>query len=202
VAATALLFYVGLSRAGDAPAEGDLREAFAASHKHERAQNYDEAAKDLILFRDSPQRYAVNLRLGWLYYLGGKHDNARAYYQAAIKASPTSVEAKLGYILPLLAQGFYEDAEVAANQVVLADRLNYYGNLRLAFALRMQKKYDAAEKTANTMLALYPSDASFQLELALTKLAQGQKDAARRLLINVLLMEPENVTAKQLLPKL
>jgi tetratricopeptide (TPR) repeat protein len=203
VAVTALLSYRGLSLAGDAPAEPDVRESFAGSVRAEKALNYEEAAKCLLPLRDHPvHRYVVNLRLGWLYYLGGKHENAKSCYQAAIKALSLSYEAKLGYLLPLLAQGNYEEAETVANQVVYADRNNYYGNLRLAFALRMQKKFEQAEKVSAQMLTYYPGDTTFQLELGLTKLGLGQKDAARRLLINVLLLDPDNATAKPLMSRL
>lgn len=180
--------------------EDAIRDAYHQSYRYEKTQNYEDAIKAVTpVLAAYPQGYTVNLRLGWLHYLAGNYANAKSYYQAAIKIAPASLEAKLGYTLPLLAQERYEETETIAKQIIRVDDSNYYANLRLAFALRMQKKFDAAEAVLNRILPLYPTDVKFLAELGLIKLAQKQTDAAKRIFTDILVLDPENVTAKEIL---
>ena len=183
--------------------ELDIRDAYHKSYRYERSQNYTDAIKALspviIAF---PQAYTVNLRLGWLNYLIGSYATARTHYLTAIKTAPDSLEAKLGHTLPLLAQERYDEAEIAAKQVLRIDPSNYLANLRLAFAFRMLKKYEAAEDLLNRMLVLYPTDVSLLTEYALVKLAKNQNPDAKRIFNDILTLDPENVIAKAQLSKL
>ena len=185
-------------QAGNDMPPKDIRACYYSSYRYEKTQNYEDAVKALLILHQTyPKGYTVNLRLGWLYYLRGNYANSEKHYQTAIKAAPSSIEAKLGYTLPLLAQERYEDVETITKQILAADYGNYYGNLRFAFALRMQKKYEQVEKVVTRMLVFYPTDVSFLIELGLLRVAQGQTEAAKRLFYDVLTLDPENVTAKQ-----
>ncbi|MEI6568306.1 MAG: hypothetical protein WCR20_16630, partial [Verrucomicrobiota bacterium] len=73
----------------------------------------------------------------------------------------------------------------------------YYANLRLAYALRMQKKYDASSELLIQLLTYYPTDVKFLTELALVRVAQDQRESARRIFFDVLTLDPENVVAKE-----
>lgn len=199
LAATALLGLTTTTNGGSASPE-QLRECFRRSHTYEATQEYANAIKALApVFRSSPQSYTLNLRLGWLYYLSGSHANAAQHYGQATKVAPGAIEAELGYLLPLLAQGRWEQAETVATKIIKVDYCNYYANLRLAYALRRQKKHDQAEKVANRMLVLYPTDVKLLTEMALTKLGQGDKASAAKLLSRVLLLDPENVAVTEVL---
>ena len=82
-----------------------IRDCYQSSYRYEQAQAYDDAVRALLLHYESrPQSYTVNLRLGWLYYLSGKYASSERHYQTAIKVAPDSLEAKIGYTLPLLAK--------------------------------------------------------------------------------------------------
>jgi tetratricopeptide (TPR) repeat protein len=180
----------------------EIKEAYEKSYRYEKSQNYEDAIKALLpVLKDYPDTYTVNARLGWLYYLNKKYANSLENYTKAMKTSPESLEAKLGYILPLLAQDRYQQAEEEAYKILKVDHFNYYGNMRFAFALRMQKKYNEAEKINVKMLALYPIDVSFLTEYALTKHGQGDTKKAVEVFYNVLILDPENVTAKNFLRK-
>lgn len=186
------------------PAMNDenVRKAYSESYKYEKMGNYDDAIKSLLpVCNDSPDSYTPNLRLGWLYYLNGNYANSLERYAKALEAVPSSLEARLGRILPLLAQERYQAAETEAHIVIKTDHYNYYGNLRLAYALRMQKKYGEAEKVNRKMLALYPIDVLYLTEFGLTKHAQGDTETAVDTFYNVLVLDPENVTAKDFLRK-
>ena len=118
-----------------------VRECYRSSYQYERAQAYSDAIKALLShYGNSPQSYTANLRLGWLHYLSGQYASAARHYQRAIKTAPDSIEAKLGYTLPLLAQGRYRDVETVTRQILEVDRGNYLANLRQAFALRMPRQ--------------------------------------------------------------
>lgn len=176
----------------------DVRECYQDSHYYERSQDYHAAIEALLpVFERNRRGYTVNLRLGWLHYLSGDYANAESYYRTAIKTSSDSIEAKLGYTLPLMAQGRYQRLEFVTKQILRADQRNYYGSLRLGFALRMQGKHSSAEKVIRRMLRLYPTDVSFLTELAFAKLAQGRASSAKVVFGNVLKLDPDNWIAKQ-----
>lgn len=175
--------------------EADIREAYHASYRHERVQNYADAIRALApVLAAYPQGYTVNLRLGWLNYLQGAHATARVHYETAIKVAPDSLEARLGHLLPLLAQERYAEAEAVARHVIRVDPANYYGNLRLAYALRLQKKLDPAEDVVSRQLVFYPTDVSLLTEWGLIRLAKGLP--AERIFNDVLTLDPENAIAK------
>ena len=194
-----LLLVLSAACLNAAPALSDeeVRDAYHNSYRYEKSQDYADAIKAMApVFTVYPQGYTVNLRLGWLHYLSGTYANARSHYQTAIKTAPAAIEAKLGYTLPLLAQERFEEAEAIAKEVIRVDASNYYANLRLAYALRMEKKYAAAEEVLNALLLLYPTDVKFLTELGLVKVAQSQSAAATHIFADVLTLDPENVIAK------
>jgi len=174
-----------------------IRDAYYKSYNYEKIENYSNAAKALMpVYKEYGNTYTVNVRLGWLYYLQKKYANSLEHYQKAIQIAPASLEAKSGRLLPLLAQERYAEAEQEAFGILKVDHFNYYGNMRLAYALRLQKKLDTAEQVNLKMLALYPLDVTFLSEYALVKHAQGDIDAAVKAFNSVIILDPENVTAK------
>ena len=192
-------FALALAAASPDPGlcEEEIRAAYYKSYGYEKTQSYEDSIKAITpVLTAYPQGYTVNLRLGWLYYLSGNFANAKTYYQSAIRIAPASIEAKLGYTLPLLAQERYDEVETMAREILRVDDSNYYANLRLVYALRLQKKLDAAETVLNRLLPLYPTDVKFLTEFGLVKQAQNQPVAARRVFADVLILDPENVVAK------
>ena len=180
----------------------EIQEAYHKSFNYEQIEDYENAIRSLSsVLSEYPNGYTVNLRLGWLYYLLGKYANSIEHYQKAVQIVPTSLEAKNGLMLPQLAQNKYSDVTSIAYQVVSVDHYNYYGNMRLAYSLRMQKKYDQAEKILNKMLAVYPTYITFLTERALVKYNQGDKEKAGSLMWDVLTLDPENETAKNYFSK-
>ena len=180
----------------------DIAGSYKRSFDYEGVQDYQNAIRALApVYEAYPNGYTVNLRMGWLFYLNGNHANAAAHYEVATRAAPMALEPKLGRLLPLLAQGRWGDAETLAYQVVSVDHYNYYGNLRLAIALRMQGKVDAAYQIALKMVGAYPTDILHLVELAQIQDARGDKAEARRLFGEILILDPENETARRYLGK-
>jgi hypothetical protein len=79
------------------------------------------------------------------------------------------------------------------------DHFSYYGNLRLLVALRNQGKLEPAYQIALKMTSAYPTDLYFLLELALVNDARGEKAEAARLMGEVLILYPDNETARKYL---
>ncbi len=176
----------------------DIAGSYKRSFDYERVEDYQNAIRALApVYEAYPNGYTVNLRMGWLFYLNGNYNNAAAHYDVATRVMPMAIEPKLGWLLPLLAQGRWSEAETLAYQVVSVDHYNYYGNLRLAIALRMQGKVDAAYQIAMKMAIAYPTDILHLVELAQIHDARGDKDEARRLFGEILILDPENETARK-----
>lgn len=183
-----------------AEAKLSVAEAFRQSMELELAQNFSQAIEVLTPTQQRfPKNYYVNLRLGWLYYLNGDMANSQRCYQSATRIEPRSVEAKTGLLLPLLAQQRYSEAESMAKMAIRLDANNYFANLRLAFALRMQGKFQVAHEVNQQMLRLYPADVAFLLEQGLTQSALGRSEESRELFQRVLLLQPDNLTASNAL---
>jgi tetratricopeptide (TPR) repeat protein len=178
----------------------DIAGSYHRSYELERAERFQDAIRALAPVYDAyPNGYTVNLRMGWLFYLNGNYNNAVAHYEVATTAAPAALEPKLGRLLPLLAQERWADAEVVAYQIVSVDHYNYYGNLRLAIALRMQKKLEPAYQIALKMVRAYPTDIYYLVELALVQDARGDAAEARRLFGEILILDPANETARRYL---
>ena len=79
-------------------AEPTRSSIFAKSYEYESNKQYDQAIE--VLKEVKADIYAVNLRLGWLYYCKGNYRVSIMYYSKAIQLRPTSLEARFGYVLP------------------------------------------------------------------------------------------------------
>jgi len=176
-----------------------VQECFRQSYKAEAAGQYQDAIKAL---QSVPKSYVVEYRTAWLSYQNKDYVGAETHYQAALKVAPESLEARVGSLLPLLAQQRYADVETAARQILRTDPNNYTAALRLSVALRWQGKFPQAEEIATRLSNLYPTDTSFLLELAYAKWGQGLKPAAKALFNKILILDPDNATAKDALKQL
>jgi len=180
--------------------EVDIAGAYRRSFEYERSQAYQDAIRALApVYEAYPNGYTVNLRMGWLFYLNGNYNNAVAHYEVAESAAPFALEPKLGRLLPLLAQGRWAEAETLGYQVVSLDHYNYYGNLRLAVALRMQQKLEPAYQVSLKMVTAYPTDLLHLVEFAQITDARGDHAEAERLFGEILILDPENQAARRYL---
>ena len=95
-----LLLLLALGAACAESIEEKTQRCFAVSYTQEAAKNY---AGAITALADAPDSYVVELRLGWLHYLKGNYTSAETHYKAAVKKNADALEAKVGYLLPLLA---------------------------------------------------------------------------------------------------
>ena len=153
-----------------------------------------------VLWGASPSfsaAYLDELCLARQCYTNADYTRSLAHYQAATRAAPQSLEARLGSLLPLLALERFAEAESLANRVLAEYPANYYASLHLASALRGQEKFAAAEAVLNRAVALHPTDVPLLLELALVKLGRQENATARVILLDVLTLAPGNAVALQ-----
>jgi len=181
----------------------EIKKAYQQSFFYEKIGDYKDAIRALMpVYKAYPNTYTVNLRLGWLYYLWGKYNNSIYHYDKANQAAPASVEAKLGLSLPLMAQHKWGDAEKVLYKVLAIDFYNYYGNLRLCKVLEKEKKYRDQLMVALKMLNLYPASVPFLVEKGKALYHLGNLEASFKVFRGVLVLDPENLTAKGYLQKI
>ncbi len=166
--------------------------SFTDSIRHERSGNYTQA---IAALSSAPRDYTGSLRLGWLHYLKGDAANSITHYHAALTLAPRSVEARLGLILPLLADKQFSTAESLAREILRENKSHYLAQLRLATALRLQGKLRDADRVLARALDQYPSDSGLLTERGLVKRAQQQLPAARYYLGQAEMLDPDNDAA-------
>ena len=137
------------------------------------------------------------LRRGWLNYLKGSHSKAIEYYKKAINKNSKSLDARLGIILPLLAQQRWREAELNANNALAIAPWNYYAHIRLMEAEQALKQWQQLATHAQAVHEHYPSDASVLIYLARAQQRLGNHDAARSAYQKVLELLPDNFEASE-----
>jgi len=178
----------------------DVTEPYYKSYRYEQVGDYNNAINSLLMIKKSaPTNYTANLRLGYLYFMNKNYANAVVHYQIAHKTAPQAISPQLGLMRIMNTQNNYTQTEAAGYKILQLDLYNYYGNLYLAHALRMNKKFNSAISINLKMLALYPSDTQFLLEYGLLTFAQDKDEQAKQALEYLLVLEPENIVAKETL---
>lgn len=174
-----------------------VAEAVAESINLEKQTKYDEAV--LALTNVRKPAYLVYVRLGWLHYLRADYEKSKQFYQQAMRMQSKALEPRLGYMLPLLAQYRYAEVEATAKSVLTIDANHPTASLRLAYALRMQSKFNPARDVNARMLELYPTDLGFLVEQLLSSVGAKHPDVPL-LCETILALDPDNVTAKYYKP--
>ncbi len=177
-----------------------ISQAYYKSYNYEKSGNYKDAIKSLqLIYNKYNKAYGVNNRLGYLYRLNRQYKNAESHYKQAISALPDSLTPKLGLMQVYLQAEKNEESTKIGYQILSIDFYNYYGNLKLAYILRTSDQYDMAEKILIKMLARYPSDVLYLTEFGLLKLNQKEITRASIIMQEILILDPENVSARSVL---
>jgi len=180
----------------------DIKKAYYESYNYEKMGDYKDAIKVLIpVYKEFSNGYTINLRLGWLFYLSKKYQNALDHYKKASLVSPFSIEAKLGIMRTYISAGDYSNALKVGEVILKTDYYNYYGNYYEVVALYYKKRYDTALKLINKMLSLYPTSVLFLTQLGKVYYAKGNVKLAKRIFEDILILDPNNVVAKEYLSK-
>ncbi|MBF0190938.1 MAG: hypothetical protein HQL99_07265 [Magnetococcales bacterium] len=136
------------------------------------------------------------LRRAWLLYLLGGHHESIREYRLAIERNGSSLDARLGLLLPLLALERWDEAQREARTILDKAPHNYLALLRLAVAQTGQKEWSGVVQSAQSLIAAFPSDAMGFLYLARARTGLGQKREATEAYRAVLVRQPDQAEAK------
>jgi tetratricopeptide (TPR) repeat protein len=171
-----------------------LQEAFAKSQEYEGRGNFADAITTIKSVYQE-ESYEINLRLGWLTYLGGLFTESSAYYQKAIKLKPYSIEAKLGFANPASALGNWDQVVAQYNEILSIDPQNTTVNYRMGSIYYGRKDYVKAEKYLEKVINLYPFDYDTMILFAWTNYKLGKLREAQVMFNKVLLNKPKDTSA-------
>lgn len=190
----ALLLVTLLLLSGPAMAQSNASgsaDAWRDSYALESNGRYGEAALAIEpLLRESPTHELGLMRRAWLSYLQGRHSESLRDYNQALFVNGTSLEARLGLTLPLLAQKRWSEAASEARKVLAMSAWNYTAHLRLLQAEEGEKRWDEVARHASQLVARYPSDSGFYVYLARAEAQRGNAASARMAYAKVLERAP------------
>ena len=170
-------------------------EAFSESYALEAVGNFAKGIEEIESIYDE-NSYEINLRLGWLYYNLGNYFESKNKYQKAVDLMPYSLEAKLGYVLPVSAMGNWNDVIKTYEKVLEIDPQNTLVNYRMGAIYYEREEYEKAishcEKTAN----LYPFDYDSVVLLGWINYQMGNLREAKVLFQKSMLIKPNNQSAE------
>ena len=146
-------------------------------------------------------RELLLLRLGWLYYQTQEYNKSIRQYETALEVNPSSMDARLGILLPLLAQLRWYEVERYANQVLEQSPWNYLAHVRLLIAEEGMKKWERLENHARKLTQRYPGDVTVLVYLARSLLWQGKQREAADVYRQVLHRSPLHIEAKNYLKR-
>jgi tetratricopeptide (TPR) repeat protein len=174
-----------------------IKEIYYKSYNYEKMGDYKDAIKVLIpLYKKYPNGYTLNLRLAWLFYLNKNYQNAIKHYEIAQKVAPYSFEPKLGLMRVYNTIGKFNKTTEIGNVLLKQDYYNYYGNYYYAYALFSMKDYKNSIAVVDKMLTVYPTSVLFLNLLGMNYQKLGEKEKAKKIFEDVLILDPNNITAK------
>lgn len=188
-----LLLLIGMLQAQD---YSKTREAFSQSYFHEKEGEYKKAIEDLKAVYDE-NSFPINIRLGWLSYMGGFFTESIAYYQKSINLKPLALDAKFGYIYPTSAMGDWEKVKKQYSDILEIDPQNTLANYRMGSIHYGNGDYQTALAYFEKVVNLYPFDYDALVMYAWTQLQLGKYREAEVLFNQALMNQPEGSSAKE-----
>ncbi len=179
----------------------NIKETYEKSYNYEKMGDYKDAIKVLVpLLKKYPNGYTLNLRIAYLFFMNKNYSNAIKYYQKASMVMPYSLEPKLGLQRVYLAMGSYSKSIQEGSTVLKTDYYNFYGNYYLSRAFFYKKEYKNALSVVNKMLSLYPTSVLYLSDLGEIYWYVDKKTAVK-IFNDLLILDPNNVIAKEYLGK-
>lgn len=173
-----------------------MQEAFSNSYTLEKSGDYTKSTETLKKIYDE-NSYEINLRLGWLTYMGGNFTESCAYYQKAIKLMPYGIEARFGYINPAAAMGNWDVVISQYMEILKTDPQNTTANYKLGSIYYGKAKYQEALPYFEKVVNLYPFDYDSLLMYAWTSYRLGKLREAKVLFNKALLNRPKDASATE-----
>jgi len=195
--AVIIVLFVGVTQINiKAQNASAVQTAFDQSYAYENSSLYTKAADALkAVYND--KSYEMNLRMGWLLYKNGSYNEAIIYYQKAITILPTSIEAKLGYVLPQSALGNWDKVIEQYTEILKVDPQNSTTNYRMGLIYYNKGDFKTAFKFMEKATTLYPFDYDITLYFAWINLKLEKYTEAKTLFNRVLLISPNDASATE-----
>lgn len=171
-----------------------LRDAFSKSYSFENEGKHEEAIKVLLPLY-SANSYEINLRLGWLNYTNGSHNQSISYYKKAIKLMPVATEPLWGIIYPYTAQEKWYDVEQTYKSILKLDPKNGLVHYRLGMIYYYRTNHQEAKKYFDVALNQSPFEYNYMLISAWNNYFLGRYSEAKVLFNKVLLNSPNDKSA-------
>ena len=171
-----------------------LMNAFSLSYENEASQKYD-AAIAALNSAYNPASYEINIRMGWLNYLAGKHKESVTFYQKAITLMPAATEPLWAIINPFTKLENWNEIEKTYLSILKLDSKNASANYSLALIYYYRKDYLNAKKYFDVSLNLTPFGYNNMLMSAWTNYFLGNKNEAKTLFNKTLLYSPNDKSA-------
>lgn len=191
-----LMFAVLFSATLPAQDYKPLQEAFQKSIELENKKDYT-AAIDALKPYATVTSYEANVRLGWLNYLAGKHNESVACYTKAIALKPAATEPLWGIAYPLAELKKWPELQSSYLKIISLDPKNTTANYRLGLNAYYAKDYPTAKKYFEIVLNLYPLDYNALLMNAWTSYFLGKPAEAKVQFNKVLMVMPDDKSATE-----
>ena len=176
------------------PTDSPVNLAFERSYELSSASDYKGAAQALKNAYDKSS-YAMNVRLGWLYYLAGLHTDALVYYKLAYELKPSSIEARLGAANAAESMGNKNELKNILESILSIDPQNSYVNYKLGYLYYERKDFSTAYTYFEKVYKLYPFDYDGLLMYAWATYQTGKTAESRDLFNKVLCLVPTDRSA-------
>ena len=193
--AIAIIIILGFGSLAYGQTNTNVYESFIESYGLEATGNYSNAIEKIIEIYTADS-YDMNIRLGWLYYNLGNFPESQKYYQIATQILPYSIEAKLGYVLPVSGLGYWDKVIEVYNDILIIDPQNTLVNYRMGSIYFERKQYEKAYNFLENVINLYPNDFDAILLFAWTHYQMGKLKDAKVLFNKALLIKPNNASAQ------
>ena len=171
-----------------------VQSAFETSYALEKTGQYLKAANTIkSVYNESS--YEINLRLGYLLYENASYRESSKYYKKAVEIKPNSVEARLGYVLPLAVLASWDTVKIQYENILKIDPYNTTANYRMGLIYYYKADNTTALPYFEKVYSIYPFDYDNTLMYAWTKLKLNKTAEAKTLFNIVLLIKPKDASA-------
>ena len=153
-------------------------------------------AKMTELFAKNTDDYFINYRLAWLFSVDKKYKIAIDHYKKAAEKNTQALEPWLALSLLSVNLSEWQSAATYSEEILKRNPDHYDGNLRYIMATIHLKDYAKAIEKVDHILKLYPLDPIFLEQKAYSLAESGKTEAAKKAVLDLILVSPSNVFAK------
>jgi tetratricopeptide (TPR) repeat protein len=153
-------------------------------------------AKMTEVYAKNTDDYFIHYRLGWLFSVDKKYKIAIDHYKQAAVKNTQALEPWLALSLLSVKLNEWQSAATYSEEIIKRNPDHYDGNLRYIMASIHLKDYANAIEKVDRILKSYPLDPIFLEQKAYSLAESGKTEAAKKAVMELILVSPSNVFAK------